>query len=40
MTTRYLKGIGVVPSMGVTCGSVREPGSLTLPILVGFVDFF
>jgi hypothetical protein len=25
--------------MGVTCGCVREPGSLTLPILVGFVVF-
>ena len=26
-------------SMGVTCGSVRGPGSLILPILVGFVVF-
>ena len=25
--------------MGVTCGSVREPGFLTLPILVGFLVF-
>jgi hypothetical protein len=27
---------GFAPSMGVTCGCVRELGSLTLPILVGF----
>jgi hypothetical protein len=26
--------------MGVTIGCVREPVSLTLPILVGFVGFF
>jgi hypothetical protein len=31
---------GAQPSMGVTCGCVREPGSLTLPILVGLVVFF
>jgi hypothetical protein len=26
---------GQLPSTGITCGSVREPGSRTLPILVG-----
>jgi hypothetical protein len=25
--------------MGVTCGCVREPGSLTLPFVVGFLFF-
>ena len=30
----------VSSSMGVTIGRVREPVSLTLPILVGFVGFF
>jgi hypothetical protein len=25
--------------MGVTCGCVREPGSLTLPFSVGFLFF-
>jgi hypothetical protein len=30
---------GAYHSTGVTCGCVREPGSLTLPILVGFVGF-
>ena len=30
---------GLRPPMGVTCGSVREPGSLTLPFGVGFMVF-
>ncbi len=30
---------GVNPSMGITCGSVREPGSLTLPFSVGCLRF-
>ena len=29
----------VMGSMGVTCGCVREPGSCTLLVLVGFVVF-
>jgi len=30
---------GGTPSMGVTCGCVREPGSLTLPFGVGCLRF-
>jgi hypothetical protein len=34
-----LDKMDVRPPMGVTCGCVREPGSLTLLILVGFGVF-
>ena len=33
------RGQGYAPSMGVTIGSVREPGSLTLPFGVGCLRF-
>ena len=32
-------GTGFTPSMGFTCRCVREPGSRTLPILVGCIVF-